>query len=382
MEYKRPTQPLRGVTVIDFSRLLPGPWATQMLGEFGADVIKVESQVHLDFLRNVGLNGPADFDNCPQFNQLNLGTRSLAVDLRTSEGAEIVRQLAAKADVVMENMRGGVVDRWGLDYASVRATNPDVVYLSSQGFGRGVYDGFQTFGPNLQTFSGTTHLWAHADDPFPVGTTLNHPDHVAGKQALVPILAALTQRKGLFVEAAQFESAASLISDRLLEQFFADEPVVGRGNEDADFLLHGCYLTVEEDAWIAIAAQTPEQKSNLDEIVGSGKEGDVNESVEAWTSTRTAPDAEAVLRAAGIPCSRVVNGDDMAANRSSLFATLPHPTSGDRDYTGLPVMVEGARPAAQPPPLLGEHTEAILRDVLGMAEGAVNDLIERKVVGH
>ncbi len=365
---------LADLTVLQLGVGAVVPEAASMLALLGANVIKVESRVHLDFLRNVGLNGPLDYDNCPNFNQLNLGTRSLAVDLRTEEGVDVVRQLAARADVIMENMRGGVVERWGLDYASVRAVNPDVVYLSSQGFGRGVYDGFQSFGPNLQTFSGTTHLWAHADDPFPVGTTLNHPDHVAGKQALVPVLAALALRKGLFVEAAQFEAAASLISDRLLEQFYTDGPIAGRGNGDADFLLHGCFPCEGEDAWIAVAVESEDQQSRLTEAVGAD--------IAAWTSTRSAPDAETELRSFGIPCSRVVTGDDMAANRSSLFATLPHPTSGTRDYTGLPVLIEGERPGAVRPPLLGEHTEEILHGVLGMDETVVADYVARKVVGY
>ena len=88
------------------------------------------------------------------------------------------------------------------------------------------------------------------------------------------------------------------------------------------------------------------------------------------------------MRSFGIPCSRVVTGDDMAANRSSLFATLPHPTSGTRDYTGLPVLIEGERPGAVRPPLLGEHTEEILHGVLGMDETVVADYVARKVVGY
>ena len=123
-----------------------------------------------------------------------MSSSSVAVDMSTPQGAALVRDLAKKSDIVMENNRGGVVEKWGLDYESVRRLRDDVLYLSSQGLGRGTYDNYQTFGPNLQTFSGVTWQWSHPDDPFPVGTTLNHPDHMAGKQALVPLLAALLRR--------------------------------------------------------------------------------------------------------------------------------------------------------------------------------------------
>jgi crotonobetainyl-CoA:carnitine CoA-transferase CaiB-like acyl-CoA transferase len=368
-------RPLSGIRVLQLSVGAVVPEAASLLALFGADVIKIESNVHVDFLRQSGLAGPLDVDNCPTFNQLNLGTRSVAVDLSCPEGVAIGRALAAQADVIMENMRGGVVERWGLDYESVRADNPDVVYLSSQGFGRGQYDGFQTFGPNLQTFSGITQQWAHADDPLSVGSTLNHPDHVAGKAALVPILAALAQRKGLFIEAAQFETAAALIADRHLEQFYADAPIAPRGNEDSDYAVHGCFPCAGDDAWIAIAAETGEQKSHLDELVGHD--------IRNWTRARQSEDAEAELRAAGIPASRLVTGDNVAADPSTLFAALPHPTADTRFYTGVPILDRSqGRPAAKRPPLLGEHTEAVLREVVGLDPEVIRDLAARRIVGH
>ena len=221
-----PARPLVGTRVLQLGVGAVVPEAASLLSLFGADVIKVESATRVDFLRQVGLNGYMDVNNCPSFNQLNLGTRSVAVDMTHDRGKDLIRDLAGHSDVVMENMRGGVVDRWGLDYEGARAARADVVYLSSQGLGRGVYDGFQTYGPNLQTFSGVTSQWAHPDDPYPVGTNLNHPDHMAGKQALVPLLAALIKRgddgQGRFIEAAQFETAAYLIGDRFLQQFYQD----------------------------------------------------------------------------------------------------------------------------------------------------------------
>lgn len=400
------TRPLAGLRILQLGVGAVVPEAASLLALFGAEVIKVESMVRVDFLRQVGLNGPMDVNNCPTFNQLNLGTTSVAVDMSQEDGVNLVRKLAATCDIVMENMRGGVVERWGLDYASVRATREDVVYLSSQGLGRGLYDGFQTYGPNLQTFSGVTSQWAHPDDPYAVGTTLNHPDHMAGKQALVPLLAALLRRgsegRGFFLEAAQVEAAAYLISDRYLQQHFADADVAPQGNRSPDMAPHGCYPCAGEDRWVAVAVENDDQWARLCEVVGESWMSDdqlretpgrlarteeIDTHLSRWTQTQDPADVERILRQAGVAVSRVVTGDDIAqddeGHASGFFRAVSHPTSGTRHYTGAPVLLTGhGRPATLRPPLLGEHTEQMLYNHLGLTPAEVDDLMARKVVGH
>ena len=266
------TKPLDGTRVLELGVGAVVPEAASLLALLGADVIKVESIVRVDFLRQMGLAGFMDVNNSPMFNQLNLGVRSVAMDMNDPESIALIQGLCASCDVVMENMRGGIVDRWDLDYAGAKRMRDDIVYLSSQGLGRGIYDGFQTYGPNLQTFSGVTSQWSHPDDPFPVGTTLNHPDHVAGKQALMPLLAAMLRRQqsgaGAFLDATQVEAAATLIADRLLEQSFTDEDLEPLGNRSRDMAPHGCYPCTGEDSWIAIAVEDDAQWAGLAGLVG------------------------------------------------------------------------------------------------------------------
>ena len=399
-------RPLAGLRTLELGVGAVVPEAASLLALLGAEVFKLESLVHVDFLRRNGLAGPMDVNNSPAFNQLNLGVESIAIDMTQPEGIEVARKLAAHCDIVMENMRGPIVDRWGLNYAAVRAMREDVIYFGSQGLGRGPYDGFQTYGPNLQTFSGVTHQWAHPDDPFPTGTTLNHPDHIAGKQGLVALLAALLRRdataQGCFIDATQVEGAAFLIADRYLQQSVTEGDVAPLGNRSLDMAPHGCYRCADDadgnERWLALAVEDDAQWAQIKDVVGDDRLADaaldgtagrianvklLDDVLAAWLRSRTVDDAEATLRGAGVPASRVVTGDDMAALDTSFFPALAHPTAGLRRYTGVPVLLEGKhRLAARRPPLLGEHTERVLHDVLRLPAGAVGRLTAGKVVGH
>ena len=418
--------PLRGLRVLDLGVGAVVPEAAEQLALLGADVIKIESRRRLDFLRLQSMN------EAPSFNQLNLGVRSLAVDMTTERGRQLVLKLVPHCDIVMENMRAPVVRKWGLDYNSVRALRPDVIYFSSQGLGAGPYGDFQTYGPNLQTFSGITANWAHPDDPFPVGTTLNHPDHVAGKQALIPILAALIHRdrtgEGAFIECAQFEVATALMADKFLQEQLLPGTVAPIGNRSLDVAPHGVYACAGgasqpesaggasqpesaggasktgdagENRWVAMAATTEDQWRALvaaikepwtDDAAFASVESrlehadDLDTHIAAWTEARAVDEVEATLRAVGVPVSRAVTGEDMAANEadhaSGFFAPLDHPTAGTHHYTALPFTLNGRRVPPKRPPLLGEHTESVLYELLGLDSDEVGELLASGAVGY
>ena len=412
------TPPLAGVRVLELGVGAVVPEAASLLALLGAEVIKLESHVHVDFLRRNSEVANAS----PSFNQLNLGVKSLAMDMTHPEAVEITQKLAAECDIIMENMRGPIVRRWGLDYTGAKAIRPDIIYLGSQGLGTGPYDGFQTYGPNLQTFAGVTHQWAHPDDPFPVGTTLNHPDHIAGKQALVALIGALMRRRetgeGCFIDATQVEGAAFLIADRHLQQFHSEEDVAPLGNRSRDMAPQGCYrcadddgalnpgeregppLVDKEERWLALAVENDEQWSalcdlvegaalNLDDVAFASKAGRlaaqdaIDAALSAWLRPQAVADAEQALRAAGVPASRVVTGNDMASKDTSFFPALSHPVAATRHYTGVPVLRDGKyRVTHRRPPLLGEHTEYVLHDLLRLDADEIERLTAAKIVGH
>ena len=399
-----PSRPLDGIRVLDCGVGAVVPEAASLLALLGADVIKIESQRNLDFLRRIGLGGVGDFNNSPTFNQLNLGVRSIAVDMSTQEGRDVVAELVTRCDIVLENLRGGVMAKWGLDYESVRAIKPDIIYLSSQGLGSGPYDGFRTYGPNLQTFSGVTSLWAHPDDPYPVGTTLNHPDHFAGKQALVALLAALMRREstgdGCHLDCTQFEAASYLLSDKFLEHQMAVEDPDPMGNRSEDFAPHGCYPVQGDDRWCALAVENDKQWERFAAAVEEpwcrrpefrtqagrlSAADELDALVASWTATRTGAEVVARLRNADVPASVVVTGDDMAADKSmhgdGLFECVTHPTAGPRWYVGLPLAGSEGRFPVRRAPLLGEHDQSVLVDLLGMPPAKVSALAESGAIG-
>jgi crotonobetainyl-CoA:carnitine CoA-transferase CaiB-like acyl-CoA transferase len=401
--------PLQGLRVLELGVGAVVPEAAALLASFGAEIIKVESRVNPDFLRRQGMNGPDDVDGCPTFNQLNLGVKSIAVNMADAAGRRQILRLLPHCDIVMENMRGGVVAKWGLDYDRARELREDIIYLSSQGLGRGPYDGYQTFGPNLQTFSGVTSQWAHPDDPHPVGTTLNHPDHMAGKQALLPLLAALLRRErtrqGAFIEAAQVETAAYLIGDRFLEQQFRADELPPEGNVSRSMAPHGCYPCAGEDRWVAIAVETDQAWQRLVGIIGtpppalSGHLAELTSGpgrlehgplldqwLAAWTREKTVEQVERALRELGVACSRVVVGSELAADDalhgSGFFVELDHPRMGPKVYTGLPVLLVGqGRVPVSRPPLLGEHTREVLGHCLAVDEEELSSLQSTNAIG-
>ncbi|MEM7286086.1 MAG: CoA transferase [Actinomycetota bacterium] len=398
-----PRVPFAGMRILQLGSGAVVPEACSLFALLGAQVIRIESQVYVDFLRRRPLD-PDNIDDVPTYNQLNLGVESLAVDMSTLEGAELVKRLVPHCDLVVENMRAPVVERWGLAHEEARLERDDIVSLSSQGLGRGPYGKYQTFGPNLVAFSGKAWLWSHPDDPHPVGSTLPHPDHTAGKQAFIGLVGALVRRDrghgGCFVEAAQVEAPAWHVADRLLELELHGE-IAPWGNWSPDMAPHGCYPCAD-DRWIAIAVEDDRQWLAFCDVVGPGAGVDpalgsasarlaatdeLNALIGEWTSGQQVAVVEASLRQAGIPCARVVNGDDMAADadahESGFFATLEHKTAGPRTYTGLPVRsVTAGRPATRLAPLLGEHTDEILTGILGLDQAAIADLRDRRIVGY
>src|SRR5436853_34427 len=182
---------LAGLCVIDLGCGVAIPETGTLLAELGAEVIKVESRANIDFLRRVTVE-PDAVDRSWTFNDASRGQLSVALDLRTTRGRELALALCAAADVVIENNRGDVVCKWGLDYEDVRRVRADVIYVASQGFGRGGPLGeASAYGPLNSAFAGVTWLWNHPDAPYPAGSSLNHPDHIAAKLSGVAALAAL-----------------------------------------------------------------------------------------------------------------------------------------------------------------------------------------------
>jgi crotonobetainyl-CoA:carnitine CoA-transferase CaiB-like acyl-CoA transferase len=388
---------LAGVRVVDLGVGVAVPEAGWLLAELGAEVIKIESCANLDFLRRVTVE-PDQPDRSMQFNDASRGHLGVALDLRTTRGREVALALCAAADVVIENNRGGVVQRWGLDYADVRARRPDVIYYASQAFGRGGPLGeASAYGPLNSAFAGLTWLWNHADAPYPGGSSLNHPDHIAAKLAVATILAALEHRRrtgeGQLIEMSQAEAAAYFIGEVYLEQAWTGRAVVQRGNAVEWACPHGVYPAAGDDRWVAIAVTDDDAWSRCARVLGipdasyatvAGRLAarDVLDAlVAAWTREREPEEAARLLQEAGVSAMSVTHGealrDDPHLTARDALPTVTHPDMGPTRHSGNPIRFSRTPiTTAGPAPRLGEHTADVLARWLGIDAAEARKLLD------
>ena len=396
-----PGPPLAGMRVVNLGVGAVVPEVCWMLGELGADVVKLESRANLDFLRGVTIE-PDTPNRAWTFNDENRGQKSVCLDLRTERGRELARRLCAAADVVAENNRGGVVGCWGLDYEDVRRLRPDVVYLCSQGYGRGGPLGeVPAFGPLNAAFAGATWLWNHADAPYPAGSSLNHPDHLASKLGVVAVLAALEHRRrtgeGQRIEMAQTEAAAFLLGEFYLAEASSARAPTPQGNTVDWAVPHGVYPSAGDDRWIAIAAVGDAAWEGVARCVGwtsdprwatlegrRAARAEIDARLAEWTRARTAEEAAAALQAAGVSAMPVQNADDHRADphlaARGALVTVEHPEVGPERHSGNPIrlsrtpLVPGG-----PSPCLGAHTEEVLAGILGLSREEIARLADDSV---
>ena len=388
---------LDGVRVIEFGVAAVVPEMCGVLSELGADVIKIESRANLDVLR-MGSGQIELIDKNFTFNDECRGRRSVALDLNTERARELALALCASADVVAENQRGGALERRGLGYDDVRAVNPRVVYVSSQGYGRGGPLGeMPAYGPLNSGFSGVHLLWNHPNVPYPCGTSMNHPDHIAGRLLAVGVLAALAEREtsgaGQHLELAQTEAAAYLIGETYLEAARAGFDPAPLGNAHPHGSPHGVYPSSGTDQWLAVAVMDddawralctavdwdddPSLRTTAQRVTARAE---LDDRLAAWTSTRTKEAAADYLQAHGVSAMPVMGPVDHHADPHLLergaIVTLHHPEVGDERHIGNPLRFSRLpQRVAQSAPLMGVDTEAVLTSVLGLDPDEVAQLI-------
>ncbi|MCK5643707.1 MAG: CoA transferase, partial [Gammaproteobacteria bacterium] len=341
--------PLENIKVLSFGTGGVVPDTSKILGELGADVIKIESKDNLDFMRTIG----PDINNIAGFNEGNRNKRSFSVNLRSERGIELVSQLVKMADILVENFRGGVMKSLGFDYENVRKLNPEIIYVSSQGFGGGgPFSDFQAYGPMLSAASGMLSIWAQPDDPYPVGSNSPLPDHMASKHVVIAALAALDYRrrtgKGQFIDMAQTEVAASLVGEHYLDYTMNKRVAKPMGNRSSYAAPHGCYACKGEDEWCAIAVFTDQEWHSFCDAIGNpawtkdpkfadllGRLQNVDEldkMIAEWTATLDAPQVMETLQAAGVAAGVAQRAPDCLADPQlkwdGAIIELDHPVAG------------------------------------------------------
>lgn len=393
------TAPLSGIRVLDLTSAVVGPYAAKIMADYGADVIKVEGGDG-DLIRWIA--GPSPTPGMSgKFVHLNRNKRSIALDLKRPEGREVVTRLIAKTDVLLINMRPQPVARLGLDYASVAALNPRLVYCAMTGFGPGPYRDKPAYDSIIQGGCGLAAL-----NEMYTGVPRYVPyvvaDRTVGLMALNAVMMALFQRertgKGQSVEVPMFESMASLILSEHLYGATYDPPLSAPG--DLRLIDPQARPVPTLDGFVCLTTNTDAQAHALMTVMGlpemktdprfSTKAARAAHSAEYFQiradamSRRTSAEWLVLLEKADIPCMRYNTLDTLAQDpqiiASGLLRRIDHPTEGGmwdlQDTTHLSGYVPGER---EPAPRLGQHGEEILREA-GYSAAAIEELFEHGTV--
>ncbi|MBN1658104.1 MAG: CoA transferase [Anaerolineae bacterium] len=401
-------QPLEGLRVLDLTRALAGPFCTMMLGDLGADVIKVERPISGDESRGWGppfvgeAYGPY-LGESAYFIAANRNKRSITIDLKALEGVEIVRRLAAQSDVLVENFRTGVLDEMGLGYDDLHAIHPRLVYCSISGYGRtGPYADRPGYDFVIQAEGGMMGITGPEEGPpYRVGIPI--VDITAGMFSATAILAALRAREvtgeGQLVDLSLLDTQAALLTNVASNYLVGGAPPRRLGNAHPNITPYEAFRA--RDRWFALAAANQRQWAILCRAVGQPALKDdprfvdnnarvahraaLRAILEEAFLARDAAEWLEVFEAAGLPCGPINTVPEVFAHPQAgargLVEEAEHPTAGTLRFPGFPYKLS-ATPAAvrRPPPCLGEHTEDVLMDLLDFPREEVATLHERGVV--
>ena len=389
--------PLAGVRVVDLSRVLAGPYATMTLADLGADVLKIEHPAGGDETRTWG--PPFAGGESAYFLSVNRGKRSVALDLKDPEGLELALELCARADVVIENFRPGGAARLGLDYEAVRRRRPSVVYCTISGFGAREPHDRAGYDFTVQAESGLMAITGEPDgEPMKVGVAI--VDVLAGLNAATAILAALHRRdltgEGDFVEVSLLDSAFAALVNVGANALLTGEEPLRYGNAHASIVPYQPFRGT--DGWIAVAAAndglyarlcTAIERPDLaaDERYATNEARVLNREtliaeLEAVFAGRSTDDWERLLLAAGVPAGKIRGVGEALRTGQARTRRVDHPTAGTVELVGPPFELQSATlGAVTPPPLLGQHTAEVLRE-LGLDDERLALLEERGVIAR
>jgi crotonobetainyl-CoA:carnitine CoA-transferase CaiB-like acyl-CoA transferase len=401
------SRPLAGLRVLDLTAFWAGPSATLTLAALGADVIKVESHTHPDGMRLASArtpDAPAWWEWGMVYFGANAEKRAITLDLTTTRGRALLLDLVEHVDVVMENFSPRVLDNLDLTWDVLRERNARVVLLRMPAFGLdGPWRDRTGFAQTMEQISGMAWMTGRADGPpvIPRGPC----DPNAGTHAVFALLAALEQRDvdgtGVLIESTMVEATLNVAAEALVDWTADGVPTRRTGNRGPAAAPQGLYRCAGEDAWVAVAVETPDQWAALVGLVGAegmwtGAESTaqrhaehdrIDEWLSRWCGRRSAVDVDAALVTIGVPAAEVVPPHaierDVQLEHRGFLNRVEHPITGSHRVPGLPFRLESvAGPwISKAAPTLGEHNREILAGLLGMSAAEVGDLAARGVIG-
>jgi crotonobetainyl-CoA:carnitine CoA-transferase CaiB-like acyl-CoA transferase len=400
------------IRVLDLSRVLAGPWCSQNLADLGADVIKIERPGSGDDTRAWGPPYARDAEGhdtseAAYYLSANRGKRSVTVDIARAEGQALVRDLARHADVVLENFKVGHLKRYGLDYASLRAIKADLVYCSITGFGQdGPYAHRAGYDFLIQGMGGLMSVTGERDDlpgggPQKAGVALT--DLMTGMYATVAVLAALTHRdrtgQGQHIDMALLDTQVAMLANVGSNYLNSGKPPTRWGNAHANIVPYQTFAC--SDGHLIVAAGNDAQYRKFVEAGGQPELADdprfatnplrvrnrdtLVPMLAGMVRARTRDEWIGLLEARGVPCGPINDVGEVFGNPQvkarGMAVELPHPAAGQVSLVRSPMKMS-VTPATsdKAPPLLGQHTDEVLRDVLGKSADQIAALRAKGVL--
>ena len=405
--------PLEGVRIVEMGQLIAIPHATKLLGDLGAQIIRIESCARLDNYRTSSFyenDGEGSYwDRAANFYEQNRNKYSLTLELNDEDGINALRELVNISDVFAENFTPRVMRNFKLEYDDLRRIRPDIIMVSSTGYGyTGPWADYGAIGYTTEATSGLSHISGYKDGP-PVLPEIPYADYTAAEHTAFAIMAALAYRarsgKGQFIDISQSETLTSTIPEAILDYSVNGRTPDRIGNQDPLMSPHGCYPCMGEDKWITIAISTDEQWQALCDVLERPEwlanhhfsdaltRWNNRDVIDALLSEATAPQEQhalmTALQARGVPAGAVLDGksllfDPHLKERGFYEVAEHHPSTGmpPLPYTSRPWKFSRTpgelRSAA---PTLGEHNHFVLSEIMGTPAEQVEAMEARGAIG-
>ncbi len=397
--------PFEGIKVIDFTTAAIGPLTVKYLADNGATVVHVESRTRPDTARTMGpfKDGITMLDRCGVFVNYNTSKYGITLNMELPKAKEIAWKLIKWCDVLAESFSPGVMNKWGMDYESVRKVNPDIIYFSTCQQGQyGPHANFRGYGPHASAVAGVFHMvgWPDQDAAGVYGA---YNDYVAVRFGPAVLMAAIDYRrrtgKGQFIDLSQLECGVTFLAPVIMDYFANGRIQTRNGNRMPNAAPHAAYACEGTERWVAIAVTTDEEWQAFCRVIGEPdwtkdpkfqtllgrkeNEDELDRLVEEWTSTHSAEEVIKLMQKVGVPAGVVQNHQDLFEDpqmkHRDHFTMVNHSVIGPSYVDGSPFKMSKTSPKLRPAPALGEHLEYVCTEFLEMSEDDIADCMAEGV---
>ncbi len=403
--------PLEGIRVTDATNSWSGPYTAQLLASMGAEVIKVESIQYLDTWRGGGtrtMEGENLWERSPLWNSVNADKLGITLDLSRTRGAEIFKRLVKVSDVVAENYTPRVMKNFGLDYAALNEVNPRIIMISLPAHGsKGPWQDYPGYAASIEQMAGIPQLTGYPDGP-PKMSGAGFTDPIAGVNGMIAVMLALLFRqvtgKGQYIDLSQIEAVTCLIGDAIIDRSVNERVQPRRGNRHPSMAPHGCYRCRGEDLWVDIAVSSDEEWRQFCKAIGSPawanedrfassmsrwhNQDELDRLIEEWTIRHGHYEVMHTLQNVGVAAGAVLTSAELLTDphikERGTFQVVERAIVGAHPYPvpSAPMRLsESPVNIRRPAPLLGEHNNHILGELLGMSPEEIQGLADDQIIG-